>query len=82
LIDKAHCIVEWGDNFRKEYSGLAKLRDYIGQETPILAATATCDIETYRAIWKSLKFGCWPFWGIDVGTNRQNLVYMTCQSYP
>jgi superfamily II DNA helicase RecQ len=77
VIDEAHCIVEWGDDFRKEYSGLAKLRDYIGQDTPILAATATCDTETFRAIWKSLKFGCRPFWGIDVGTDRQNLLYIT-----
>ncbi|KAJ7807516.1 P-loop containing nucleoside triphosphate hydrolase protein [Mycena olivaceomarginata] len=77
VIDEAHCIVEWGDNFRKEYSGLAKLRDYIGQDTPILAATATCDTETFKVIWKSLKFGGRPFWGLDVGTDRQNLVYMT-----
>jgi superfamily II DNA helicase RecQ len=77
VIDEAHCIVEWGDDFRKEYSGLAKLRDYIGQETPILAATATCDTEGFNVIWKSLKFGCRPFWGIDVGTDRSNLVYIT-----
>ncbi|KAJ7178014.1 P-loop containing nucleoside triphosphate hydrolase protein [Mycena filopes] len=77
VIDEAHCIVEWGDDFRKEYSGLAKLRDYIGQEIPILAATATCDTKTFEVIWKSLKFGCRPFWGIDVGTDRQNLVYIT-----
>ncbi|KAJ6590086.1 hypothetical protein DFH09DRAFT_838388, partial [Mycena vulgaris] len=41
VIDEAHCIIEWGDNFRREYSGLAKLRDYIGQDIPILAAAAT-----------------------------------------
>ncbi|KAJ7304608.1 P-loop containing nucleoside triphosphate hydrolase protein, partial [Mycena albidolilacea] len=77
VIDEAHCIVEWGDDFRKEYSGLAKLRDYIGQETPILAAKATCDSEAFKVIWKSLKFGCRPFWGLDAGTDRSNLVYMT-----
>lgn len=77
VIDEAHCIVDWGEDFRKEYSGLAKLRDYIGQETPILAATATCDTEAFNVIWKSLKFGCRPFWGIDVGTDRSNLLYIT-----
>ncbi|KAJ7210936.1 P-loop containing nucleoside triphosphate hydrolase protein [Mycena rebaudengoi] len=77
VIDEAHCIVEWGDDFRPQYSGLAKLRDYIGQDTPILAATATCDTESFNVIWKSLKFGCRPFWGIDVGTDRSNLVYIT-----
>lgn len=77
VIDEAHCIVEWGDDFRKEYGGLAKLRDYIGQETPILATTATCDSDAFDVIWKSLKFGCRPFWGIDVGTDRTNLLYIT-----
>jgi superfamily II DNA helicase RecQ len=77
VIDEAHCIVEWGDDFRPQYSGLAKLRDYIGQDTPIIAATATCDTESFNVIWKSLKFGCRPFWGIDVGTDRSNLVYIT-----
>ncbi|KAF8209883.1 P-loop containing nucleoside triphosphate hydrolase protein [Mycena galopus ATCC 62051] len=77
VIDEAHCIVEWGDEFRKEYGGLAKLRDYIGQETPILAGTATCDTETFKIIWQSLKFGYRPFWGLDVGTDRSNLVYIT-----
>lgn len=75
VIDEAHCIVEWGDDFRKEYNGLAKLHDYIGQETPILAATATCDTEAFNVIWKSLKFGCRLFRGIDVGTNHTNLLY-------
>jgi superfamily II DNA helicase RecQ len=61
IIDEAHCIVEWGDDFRKEYSGLAKLRDYIGRDIPIFAATATCNTEAFNVIWKSLKFGCRPF---------------------
>lgn len=77
VVDEAHCIVDWGDDFRKEYSGLAKLRDYIGQDTPILATTATCDTEAFKVIWKSLKFGCRPFWGVDVGTDRSNLTYIT-----
>lgn len=77
VVDEAHCIVDWGDEFRKEYSGLAKLQDYIGQDTPVLAATAACDTETFKIIWKSLKFGCRPFWGIDVGTDRSNLTYIT-----
>jgi superfamily II DNA helicase RecQ len=77
VIDEAHCIMDWGEDFRKEYSGLAKLRDYIGQETPILAATATCDSEAFKIIWQSLKFGCRPFWGLYVGTDRSNLLYLT-----
>jgi superfamily II DNA helicase RecQ len=73
VVDEAHCIVDWGDDFRKEYS--AKLRDYIGQDTPILATTATCNTEAFKVIRKSLKFGCRPFWGVDVGVRKK----VTCE---
>ncbi|KJA15503.1 hypothetical protein HYPSUDRAFT_149055 [Hypholoma sublateritium FD-334 SS-4] len=76
VVDEAHCIVEWGDKFRKEYSGLAKLQDYIGQEIPILACTATCSSKTFEVIWSSLAFGFRPFWGLDVGVDRKNLSFI------
>ncbi|KAH7903635.1 P-loop containing nucleoside triphosphate hydrolase protein [Hygrophoropsis aurantiaca] len=78
IVDEAHCIVDWGDDFRKEYSGLAKLRDYIGQEVPVVACTATCTTETFNVIWTSLCFGHRPFWGADVGCERQNLAFIIC----
>jgi len=31
IVDEAHCIAEWGNEFRPEYQGLAKLRNYVGQ---------------------------------------------------
>ncbi|KAF8959380.1 hypothetical protein BDZ97DRAFT_1643572, partial [Flammula alnicola] len=76
VVDEAHCIAEWGDEFRKEYSGLAKLRDYIGQEIPVLACTATCASATFDVIWSSLAFGFRPFWGLDVGADRNNLSFI------
>lgn len=76
IIDEAHCIVEWGVDFRKEYSGLARLRDYIGQEVPVMACTATCSTKTFNILWTSLKFGYRPFWGLDVGCDRKNLTFL------
>ncbi|KAJ6447741.1 hypothetical protein C8R45DRAFT_850691 [Mycena sanguinolenta] len=69
IIDEAHCIVEWVEDFWKEYGGLTKLHDYIGHDIPIFAAMVTCNTETFNVIWKSLKFGCRPFWGLDVRTD-------------
>ncbi len=43
IIDKAHCIEEWGDEFRESYKNLAKLRDYIG---PTLA-TISIPVESH-----------------------------------
>jgi hypothetical protein len=32
-------------------------------------------MEAFNVIWKSLKFGFRPFWGLDVGTDQSNLIY-------
>ncbi|KAJ7259748.1 P-loop containing nucleoside triphosphate hydrolase protein [Mycena rebaudengoi] len=77
IVDEAHCIHEWGDEFRPEYKLLEELRNYTGQEVPIGACTATAATPTFDTIWNSLAFGNRPFWGIDVGCDRHNLVYLT-----
>ncbi|KAI0044638.1 hypothetical protein FA95DRAFT_1496694, partial [Auriscalpium vulgare] len=77
IVDEAHCIVEWGDSFQKQYGQLARLRDYIGQDIPMVACTATCSTATFDIIWDSLCFGHRPFFGIDVGCDRMNLTFLT-----
>jgi hypothetical protein len=44
---------------------------------PFIACTATCTSKTFNIIWQSLGFGHWPFWGIDVGCGRPNLLFLT-----
>lgn len=42
VVDEAHCLVEWGDDFRPEYARLGEWRDAIGaRSTLALTATAT-----------------------------------------
>ncbi|KAF8509625.1 hypothetical protein JB92DRAFT_2608558, partial [Gautieria morchelliformis] len=76
FIDEAHCIAEWGQGFREEHGLLHQLRSYTGFEIPIVACSATIPTATFDIIWKSLYFGYCPFWGIDVGTDRDNLFYI------
>lgn len=71
-IDEAHCISEWGHDFRPEYRELAKLRLHL-PEVPIMALTATATERVRVDILKQLKLRdprCYV-----ASFNRPNLSY-------
>jgi ATP-dependent DNA helicase RecQ len=75
-IDEAHCISEWGHNFRPEYLKLARLagRLKVGR---VLALTATATPEVARDIARSL--GIAPADVVVTGFHRPNLeLHATC----
>ena len=43
VIDEAHCISDWGFDFRPDYQRLARTLLGIGEDTPVLATTATAN---------------------------------------
>ena len=71
-IDEAHCISEWGHDFRPEYRQLAQLRDHFPQ-TPVMALTATATTRVRSDILKQLRLReprCYV-----ASFNRPNLTY-------
>ncbi len=53
-IDEAHCISEWGHDFRPEYRRIRPIIESIGQDVPIIALTATATVKVQQDIQKNL----------------------------
>ena len=54
-IDEAHCISEWGHDFRPEYRRIREMLDEIGHQIPIIALTATATPKVQSDIVKNLR---------------------------
>lgn len=72
-IDEAHCISEWGHDFRPEYRNLRQIIKRIGDDIPIIAVTATATPKVQEDIMKNLGMsGANAF---KASFNRPNLYY-------
>ncbi len=54
-IDEAHCISEWGHDFRPEYRRINEMIEAIGEEIPTVALTATATPKVQSDIVKNLN---------------------------
>ncbi len=71
-IDEAHCVSQWGHDFRPEYLQLAVLEDRFGA-VPRVAVTATADSPTRRDIVERLGLGRGRVFA--AGFDRPNIRY-------
>jgi len=71
-VDEAHCISEWGHDFRPEYRKIKQIIDNIGI-APIIALTATATPKVRQDIMKNLQINEGKLF-ID-SFNRSNLFY-------
>ncbi|TCK68852.1 ATP-dependent DNA helicase RecQ [Winogradskyella wandonensis] len=72
-VDEAHCISEWGHDFRPEYRNLKHIIKRIGDNIPIVGLTATATPKVQEDILKSL--GIQDAVTFKASFNRPNLYY-------
>ncbi len=72
-VDEAHCISEWGHDFRPEYRNLRNIIAKLGDNIPIIALTATATPKVQEDILKNL--GMTDAQVFKASFNRPNLYY-------
>ena len=80
IVDEAHCISQWGYDFRPDYLNIGAIRELV--DAPVIALTATATPEVADDIMKRLRFRekCL----IKSGFERPNLSYIVrnCEDKP
>lgn len=72
-VDEAHCISEWGHDFRPEYRNLRSIIKRIGEDIPIIGLTATATPKVQEDILKNLAMS--DAKTFKASFNRPNLYY-------
>ncbi|WP_313512856.1 DNA helicase RecQ [Sphingobacterium sp.] len=72
-VDEAHCISEWGHDFRPEYRKIRQVINEIGEDIPIIALTATATPKVQSDIRKNLQMNDAALFKSSF--NRTNLYY-------
>jgi len=73
-VDEAHCVSQWGYDFRPSYLRIAEVRHLIPYRVPILALTATATPKVVDDIMERLEFG--EKNAVRMSFERKNLVYV------
>ncbi|NAS11347.1 DNA helicase RecQ [Flavobacteriaceae bacterium R33] len=72
-VDEAHCISEWGHDFRPEYRNLRAIINRLGENIPIIGLTATATPKVQEDIIKNLAITDAEIF--KASFNRPNLFY-------
>jgi len=79
IIDEAHCVSEWGKDFRKAFGELGRLRSYVPITIPFLVTLATLPPHILDNVVQKLHLGNSRSVFINLGNDCPNITHMVCR---
>lgn len=73
IVDEAHCISQWGGDFRTTYAMLHKLRSFVPPNVPVLATSATLPPAALSDVCSHLNIDLAQTFFLNLGNDRHNL---------
>jgi superfamily II DNA helicase RecQ len=74
IVDEAHCISQWGGDFRPIYSLLGKLRAFLRPDTPVLLTSATITPSALIECCATMNINLKDAFFLNLGNHRPNIV--------
>ncbi|KAI6140735.1 P-loop containing nucleoside triphosphate hydrolase protein, partial [Pisolithus tinctorius] len=73
VVDKAHCISQWGGDFRVAYSSLGDVHSYVPTNIPILATSATLAPAALKEVQHKLQMDPINTFFLNLGNDWPNI---------
>ena len=74
VVDEAHCIKQWGGEFRKQFTSLETLRSFAPRGVPVVATSATMAPPTLEDVRSTLAINPEKSFHLNLGNDRPNII--------
>ncbi|KAI0283766.1 P-loop containing nucleoside triphosphate hydrolase protein [Russula brevipes] len=78
VIDEAHCMSSWGDDFRKAFGNLGTLRSYVPSNVPFFATSAMLPPHILDGVIRKLHFSRPCTFLLNLGNDCPSVTHLVC----